>query len=160
MTPQVAERKRRADYEAEKRRRAEYLELLRGNENHPQHGTTTGYGYGCRCERCRDAYRQAKIRRRGKPPAWHYNFPAYRELPCEADSASVEAQAQKVVEEALELAEAAHKNEGSDRVMEEALDVMQAVETLLRTYGSKRVFDARNGVIGKNRERGYYGGGR
>lgn len=142
----------------EKRRRIGYLEQMQASETHPWHGTTTGYGHGCRCERCYDAYKQARSARRGRPPAWRYNFPAYRDLPCEADSASVEAQAQKVVEEALELAEAAHKGEGSERVMEEALDVVQAVETLLRAYGSKRVFESRNGVIDKNRARGYYGG--
>ncbi len=148
MTPQ----------EAEKKRRIRYLEAMRANESHPLHGTSTGYNYGCRCEPCRQASREYRAMLAGKRyPTMQFNFPTYRDLPCEADSASVEAQAQKVVEEALELAEAAHKGEGSERVMEECWDVVQACETLLRAYGSKRRFKSRNGVIDKNRERGYYG---
>ena len=31
------------------------LERMRADSSDPFHGTVTGYGYGCRCERCRDA---------------------------------------------------------------------------------------------------------
>lgn len=30
---------------------------MQADENDPRHGTTNGYGLGCRCERCRDAMR-------------------------------------------------------------------------------------------------------
>lgn len=147
--------------ERERERRMGYLRLLRKSEGHPLHGTTTGYGYGCRCDRCIEAERAYRAKLNANPyRAMQFNMPAYRSIPCEADAAAIEAQAQKVVEEALELAEAAHKAEGSSRVLEEAWDVVQACETLLRAYGAERAYTARNGVIDKNRSRGYYGGRR
>lgn len=44
-------RRRRQEYECRLRKLAE----LRADPEHPPHGTMKGYGYGCRCERCRRA---------------------------------------------------------------------------------------------------------
>lgn len=40
-----------------KAERAEHLARLNANRNDRQHGTINGYTYGCRCDRCRYAYR-------------------------------------------------------------------------------------------------------
>lgn len=50
--------------------KAKYLAALNANPDDRRHGTTTGYGYGCRCERCREAnhaYSAAKWAERKAP---------------------------------------------------------------------------------------------
>lgn len=49
-----------------KRRR---LAKMRDDPGDPLHGTTTGYDYGCRCERCASAKRRAVYRWRFKQRA-------------------------------------------------------------------------------------------
>lgn len=147
MTPQ----------EAEKQRRMGYLELMRSNDGHYLHGTTTGYGYGCRCDRCRAANKAARERREARRAMpFSYNFPKH----ADAGRETLQQAMSKVSEESHELMFAVLDGEGEDSVIEEALDTMHACETLLRRYPAKRVKAARDAVIEKNRKRGYYGEGR
>ena len=41
--------------------RARRLERMRRDPADPLHGTVTGYSYGCRCERCREARHEAYL---------------------------------------------------------------------------------------------------
>lgn len=43
---------------------ARYKRQLETNPNDERHGMVTGYKYGCRCQRCRDAYRDYEKRKR------------------------------------------------------------------------------------------------
>lgn len=40
--------------------RRELGRLLASDPNHPHHGSTTGYAYGCRCDKCREAKRRSR----------------------------------------------------------------------------------------------------
>lgn len=40
------------------RHRKKVLAEMEADPGHPKHGTLTGYGYGCRCDRCRAAKRE------------------------------------------------------------------------------------------------------
>lgn len=148
MTPQQAEKKRRQGY----------LELMRASERHPLHGTTTGYGYGCRCERCKAANKEMRERRKAeRGMAFAYNFPAHLDVPEAGDVAAMQMQVGKVLEEAREVDAAFWDHEGDDRVIEEALDTVCACETLLRAFPVERVKAARDAVVAKNAKRGYWG---
>lgn len=81
-----------------------------------------------------------------------YNFPAHKD----AGRLSTKTQALKIRGEACELLGAVEHQEGTDRVLEEALDTMHACETLLRSYPVTRVKKARDAVISKNTARFYY----
>ena len=41
--------------------RARRLERMRRDPSNPLHGTVTGYTYGCRCDRCREARHEAYL---------------------------------------------------------------------------------------------------
>ena len=84
-----------------------------------------------------------------------YNFPAHKDV----GRLGTRTQALKVRGEACELLGAVEHREGTDRVLEEALDTMHACETLLRSYPVKRVKKARDAVVAKNAARSYYEGG-
>lgn len=63
----------------------------------------------------------------------------------------------KVLEETYELAEVNLCNFlNTDRLLEEAWDVIHAVEGIMRKYPIATVATARDRVEQKNRERGYY----
>lgn len=50
-----------------KRSRERMRKAMEADPEHPKHGTTTGYTYGCRCERCTSAHTEA-VRRRVHSP--------------------------------------------------------------------------------------------
>lgn len=85
--------------------------------------------------------------------SWMYNFPAHKDVG--KDEA---AQVDKVYEEAVELMTAFDDGEPAARIREECLDVMHACETLLRSWPAEEVARSRDGVVEKNRKRGYYAG--
>lgn len=66
------------------------------------------------------------------------------------------AQATKVLEEANELYQAVLMAEGRKRVLEEALDVVHAVEGVIRRYKTQEVDLAVKEVYLKNKQRGDY----
>ena len=148
----------------EKERRAGYLRDMRANERHPRHGTKTGYGYGCRCDRCKAAAREYELKRQAKkqheatrPQGFCYAFPAHVDsVGAECGSDFAETQVRKICEEVAELADAIRLGEGDERVLEECLDAYHACETLMRTWDPQKVEEARVAVVAKNEARGYY----
>lgn len=86
--------------------------------------------------------------------SWIYNFPEHRDAGRGRRNAK---QVLKVREESMELVDAALlEREPDERVIEEALDVIHAAETLLRAWPPEEVAKARDLVVAKNAERGYY----
>lgn len=79
-------------------------------------------------------------------------FPVNRK----AEANSVLDQALKVREEGNETFSAALNNEGDSRIIEEALDTMQAVEGLLRKFPERKVALVRAKVVLKCKKRGDY----
>lgn len=148
----------------EKERRAGYLRDMRANERHPHHGTKTGYGYGCRCDRCKAAAREYELKRQAKkqheatiPQGFCYAFPAHVDsVGAVRGNGFAAAQARKISEEVAELADAIRLGEGDERVLEECLDTYHACETLMRAWDPKEVSAARDAVVAKNEARGYY----
>lgn len=65
-------------YRSLKEYRAEYLAALKADPNDPRHGTTTGYTYGCNCDRCRLAAKKANVKRvrTKKPTGLHARWAA------------------------------------------------------------------------------------
>ncbi len=84
--------------------------------------------------------------------SWMYNFPAHRDAGRRMEAAQVD----KVYEEAVELMTAFDDGESEERIREECLDVVHACETLLRSWPAEEVARSRDGVVEKNRKRGYY----
>lgn len=148
----------------EKERRAGYLRDMQTNGRHPHHGTKTGYGYGCRCDRCKAAAREYELKRKAakqheatRPQGFCYAFPAHVDsVGAVRGSEFAEAQVRKISEEVAELADAIRLGEGDERVLEECLDVYHACETLMRAYDPQKVEEARAAVVDKNTKRGYY----
>ena len=69
---------------------------------------------------------------------------------------SAKEQAQKVLEEAHEVAQAIENDEGDTRIIEETWDCIQACEGILRKYGFMRVLGVRAMVKVKCARRGDY----
>lgn len=143
--------------------RAGYLREMLANERDPRHGTRKGYRYGCRCDRCKaaisEAYFEGKAKEQRKlaqPRAFLYAFPEHVRAAGLRDDMDLLSQAERIRDEVGELASAVSSGEGTDRVLEECLDVVHACETLLRVWPAEEVFKARNAVVSKNDARGYY----
>lgn len=139
---------------AANRSRAKTLLEMTEDPRDRRHGTEYGYACGCRCERCREAERGRKRRNNGN--GWHYSFPTHRDAADGTARDGMLSQACKVFEEATELVDAFNKGEGEERVLEECLDTVHACETLLRSWPTGKVKEARDRVVAKNRARGYY----
>lgn len=142
---------------------AQYLRMMLASERDPRHGTSKGYKYGCRCDRCKAAMREAHFERKAReqrqlaqPQAFIYAFPEHRHAADIRDSMDLFGQAARIDDEVDELLAAVSGGEGAGRVLEECLDVVHACETLLRAWPAEEVFKARNAVIAKNDARGYY----
>lgn len=138
---------------AANRSHAKALLEMADDQGDRRHGTKYGYSCGCRCERCREAERG---RKRGRGKGWHYSFPAHGSAHRGMANEEMLSQASKVFDEALELLGAVAGYEGDDRVLEECLDTVHACETLLRSWPTEKVKEARDKVVEKNRARGYY----
>lgn len=147
----------------DKEKRERYLSLMLASERDPRHGTSKGYKYGCRCDRCKAAMREAHFERKAReqhklaqPQAFIYAFPEHRHAAKIRDNMDLFGQAARIGDEVEELLAAVSGGEGSGRVLEDCLDVVHACETLLRAWPAEEVFKARNAVIAKNDSRGYY----
>lgn len=148
---------------SDKETRARYLRMMLANERDPRHGTSKGYKYGCRCDRCKAAMREAHFERKAReqrklaqPQAFIYAFPEHRHAAEIRDGMDLFGQAVRIRDEADELITAIANGEGTGRVLEECLDTVHACETLLRAWSAEEVFEARNAVVAKNDARGYY----
>ena len=80
-------------------------------------------------------------------------FPKYKDIP--TDKTERWLQVLKVISETNETRQAL-SDETDQRVIEEALDVIHAAETLLRSYPEDMVDKEHAKVITKNQNRGYY----
>ena len=89
-----------------------------------------------------------------KAKPWEYQFPKI------SNPNGLTNQLVKIETEAAEAVDAYAACEGDVRVAEELMDVIHAAETALRMLGFQPlVVDAiKEGVILKNKARGYYGG--
>ena len=58
-------RSRYAGYVTDKRCRLNRRAQMEADPSDPKHGTTTGYQYGCRCERCRAVGKDPRVHGRG-----------------------------------------------------------------------------------------------